>query len=712
MASTSLGSLFVDLLMKTGRFETDAGRAAKIAERRSKEIERAFRGAFSTIGAGLAGFAAGLLSVNAVFSGLKGAIDAADKLNDFNQRLGISAEVLSGWGYAAKQSGTDIDTLGKGLNRLSKNLADALDPKSGSAKLFADLGVSVTDAAGNLRSLEDVVPDIANAFKTLNNETLEAALAQELFGKSGVELLEFLNQGSNGLDTLRGRARELGIQLSQETLTAADAFNDTLGDVRAAAEGLYTQIAAALLPQLTEAAAKFVEVATDGDRVKATVDSVVVAFDGFVSISGSVVSAGESIRSILSGVQTDADSSAESFRQLVQSARGLAAIPASMAAYAELQFTEAGSPERIAARRRFNDARNELIAGWNGTPVQQAPDLPPLPAGLLDGVDLLGGTSQRFSAVPWTAAPLGGMQGASPRSSAPRTGGSGLGARSRAARSDPMADVIDFGAKLAESQAKMKAALDETAKASNEAIGSWARLQAQLDGPLAEAELEHIERMLEIDELGRKAGASAEAIVAAKGKEAAAYAKVTAAIEEQAAAAANPQVVALMDDFRRGAADAFTDIVIGSASAQDALKSFFDDLAAQVTRTIANRWIQQLFGPYGTTGAGTMGGDALGGILSSVFGGGRANGGSVLGGRMYEVNERGVPELLSVRNRQMLLMPPNVSGMVSPMRGAAAGRQFEQTVNIQVEGRVDRETRHQIALRVGQETRLAMARSR
>ena len=131
---------------------------------------------------------------------IKNAIDFADKLNDMNQRLGVSAEALSGWAYAAKQTGTDIDALGVGMKKLAKNMAEALDPKSSQAGLFKALGVDVKDAQGNLRKLEDVLPEIADGFKGIQNETLKLALAQELLGKSGSDLIEFFNQGSGGLD--------------------------------------------------------------------------------------------------------------------------------------------------------------------------------------------------------------------------------------------------------------------------------------------------------------------------------------------------------------------------------------------------------------------------------------------------------------------------------------------------------------------------------
>ena len=60
----ALGSILVRLSMNTADFETDAGRAAKVAERRAKEIDAAFRKAGVAIGAALG---AGMLVVGAAF---------------------------------------------------------------------------------------------------------------------------------------------------------------------------------------------------------------------------------------------------------------------------------------------------------------------------------------------------------------------------------------------------------------------------------------------------------------------------------------------------------------------------------------------------------------------------------------------------------------------------------------------------------------------
>jgi hypothetical protein len=164
------------------------------------------------------------------------------------------------------------------------------------------------------------------------------------------------------------------------------------------------------------------------------------------------------------------------------------------------------------------------------------------------------------------------------------------------------------------------------------------------------------------------------------------------------------------DDIRRGFEDTFASIIDGSKSAKDALS----DLASYISQLIAQRLSEQLvdslFGKPGTPLGGGGGGigDLFSSALGGLFGGGRASGGFVSPGKMYEVAERG-PELLTVGGRQFLL-PTATGGMVTanPRMGRGIG---SQTINISVAGQVDMRTRDQIAADVGRSSQRALARA-
>ncbi|WP_417283857.1 phage tail tape measure C-terminal domain-containing protein, partial [Comamonas sp.] len=86
--------------------------------------------------------------------------------------------------------------------------------------------------------------------------------------------------------------------------------------------------------------------------------------------------------------------------------------------------------------------------------------------------------------------------------------------------------------------------------------------------------------------------------------------------------------------------------------------------------------ISSMLGGWQSAGA-----QASGAVTSAVSGwgsvsgmdlpplaGGRATGGAVASGKMYEVNERGTPELLTLGNKQLLMMAGQ-SGSVTPLGG-------------------------------------------
>jgi len=275
------GSIVVDLLMKTGSFVTDtqrAERSMKGLERTAAGVSKGIVAGFTAVGSVVGGAIAAIASVDAAIAGLTNAINAADRIDELSARFSISTETLSGWGYAAKMTGSDLESLVGIIPKFSKNIADASKAGSEADKTFKALGISVKDQAGNLRSFEDLLPEVQNRFAGISNETTKTALAMQLFGKSGAEFLEFLSLGADGLRTMEERARSLGIVIDADTAGAAAEFNDRVDDLRAATQGWFTQLAAELLPTLTDLTTQLVDIAREGGGVRDIAASIASAF--------------------------------------------------------------------------------------------------------------------------------------------------------------------------------------------------------------------------------------------------------------------------------------------------------------------------------------------------------------------------------------------------------------------------------------------------
>lgn len=244
----NLGTLTVDLVAKIGGFTEGLSKAEREAQRRSKSINDSL----STIGkVGITALAtAGLGAAAALVAISRQAIDTADKVNDLSKITGISTETLSQLGYAAQQSGSDMDSLASALPKFSKNIAEAAAGTKAQAAAFDAIGVSVTDAEGKIKPMDMLLLEVADKFASYEDGAGKAALAQEFFGKSGAELIPFLNNGAAAISQLAMESDNLGNTISGNTAAAADEFNDNLARLRTVAVGLGNALITEVLPTL------------------------------------------------------------------------------------------------------------------------------------------------------------------------------------------------------------------------------------------------------------------------------------------------------------------------------------------------------------------------------------------------------------------------------------------------------------------------------
>lgn len=278
----SIGRLVVDLMMRTGQFETDAKRAAKEADKLAREIDQKVAGAAKKVAAAGVVAAAGLAFL------VKASIDSADSLNDLSKSSGESVETLSSLGYAAEQSGADLETLSIGLKKLASSAFDAARGVKAPADTFKQLGIQVKNADGTLKSNRDLLLEIADVFSQYQDGVAKSALAQDIFGKSGDKLIPFLNQGRDGIKELTEEAVRLGVVVSGETAQAADDFNDNLAKLKASASGVGLTLASELLPALVDVTGEIVEFIKQGDGVAQFANAVANSFRFIVDVGSRV----------------------------------------------------------------------------------------------------------------------------------------------------------------------------------------------------------------------------------------------------------------------------------------------------------------------------------------------------------------------------------------------------------------------------------------
>lgn len=174
----------------------------------------------------------------------KKSIDAADNLNDLSQRTGVAVETLSRFGAAADDSGSSVDEVAKSMGRLARSV---VDPASKANEALKSIGINSTDASGKVRSMDEIMLDLADRFAKMPDGAQKTALAMELFGRSGANLIPMLNQGRDAIS-------KYAATITTEGAQAADKFNDSLNEIARALAGPFNKSVTALLPLITQMA--------------------------------------------------------------------------------------------------------------------------------------------------------------------------------------------------------------------------------------------------------------------------------------------------------------------------------------------------------------------------------------------------------------------------------------------------------------------------
>lgn len=175
-----------------------------------------------------------------------------DEFFKLSQKTGVSVEALTALDYVAKLSDVSTEGMTKALQKLSVAMFDTqINGVEGSAALRA-LGVSATDVNGQIRPTEQVLLDLADKFSAMPDGADKAALAVKLFGKEGLSIIPFLNQGRAGITALMEEAQRLGLVMSEDVARASEVFNDNLTRLSAIFEGVQRQIGTAVIPVLAD----------------------------------------------------------------------------------------------------------------------------------------------------------------------------------------------------------------------------------------------------------------------------------------------------------------------------------------------------------------------------------------------------------------------------------------------------------------------------
>jgi len=216
--------------------------------------------AFGKVAAGLGRVKRSIMSVQGALvalgagAGLKLMADQIDDLAKASSRLGMTVNELQSLQFAAGQTGASAEELEKGLTRFNRSISEASTGIGTGLRSFKALGIEVTDAAGNLRPTNDLLNQVADRLTLIESPADRVRIAFDLFGRSGVNLINTLQGGSEELNKLREEFNQFTLELSEENAKATENANDRFARIGETFASMGRIITSKVLPVLASIA--------------------------------------------------------------------------------------------------------------------------------------------------------------------------------------------------------------------------------------------------------------------------------------------------------------------------------------------------------------------------------------------------------------------------------------------------------------------------
>lgn len=250
-----VGSLNIDLLLNSAKFQEGIAKASKAMTEFEKSVKPIARG-FDKFGKQLDKIGSSLttnltLPIAAAGVAIGVAVnkmaDYGSSINDMSVRTGFSRESLQELKFAADQTGVSMESVEGSTRKLTKAMGEAAAGGK-TAETFNQLGIAVKNADGSLRPANEVFIDTLDALNRIPDEATRNVIGMQLLGKSAGDLTPLVVAGKEGLNAFAKEARDAGLVMSEDAVIAADNFGDKMDKLKSQLGHAGMEIATALMP--------------------------------------------------------------------------------------------------------------------------------------------------------------------------------------------------------------------------------------------------------------------------------------------------------------------------------------------------------------------------------------------------------------------------------------------------------------------------------
>jgi phage-related protein len=205
--------------------------------------------------------------------------DSGDEAAKAAQKAGITVAAWQEMAYAASLSDVNNEQLLGSYQKLNKAMIEAAQGGKSQAETFKKLGITLMNSKGELKATDEVMLEVADAFAKMPEGAAKTAMAMELFGKSGAQMLPMLNSGKDGLMETRREAERLGLVMGKDAAAASEEFNDNVTRLQARIKGVGMIIGGAFMPAMGQLITSFSDlIDKNRDLIKTKVEEYAKKF--------------------------------------------------------------------------------------------------------------------------------------------------------------------------------------------------------------------------------------------------------------------------------------------------------------------------------------------------------------------------------------------------------------------------------------------------
>lgn len=230
----TIEEILVKIDANTASLRSEMARADQTVARHTGSMQRVLTQLDSRVrgvGRSVVGMAAAWASIQgmrAFMTNAREAITTLDTLGKAADRVGLAVETLQELRLGAESSGVAYDTVDTAMQRFSRRVGEAAQGTGVLLGVMAQYNIQLRDADGNLRPVEELLGDYADAIQSAGDQQERLRMAVAAFDTEGAGFALTLRNGREGLDALRDAARASGAVIDEDVVRAAEDLEDRL----------------------------------------------------------------------------------------------------------------------------------------------------------------------------------------------------------------------------------------------------------------------------------------------------------------------------------------------------------------------------------------------------------------------------------------------------------------------------------------------------